>query len=60
MQRVSGVLWSGDARYLLSASDEMNIRIWRANASDKPGTVRIRSLSLSRSHRTSHQCLTLI
>lgn len=41
MQRVNCVLWSLDNRYLLSASDEMNVRVWKANASEKLGVVSI-------------------
>lgn len=39
MQHLTSVLWSLDNKYVLSASDEMNIRIWKANASEKLGTV---------------------
>lgn len=42
MQRLTSVLWSLDSKFVLSASDEMNIRIWKANASEKLGTVRQR------------------
>ena len=52
MQRVSGVLWSADARYVLSASDETNIRLWRAHAADKPGTVRSCTCTLHTRART--------
>jgi len=41
MQRVVCVKWSLDDRYILSGSDEMNIRLWKANASEKLGMVRI-------------------
>ncbi|KAK9505202.1 hypothetical protein O3M35_009305 [Rhynocoris fuscipes] len=37
MQRITNVLWSMDDKYVLSASDEMNIRIWKARASEKLG-----------------------
>ncbi|KAK2154115.1 hypothetical protein LSH36_276g03053 [Paralvinella palmiformis] len=37
MQRVVCVKWSLDDRYILSGSDEMNIRLWKANASEKLG-----------------------
>lgn len=40
MQNVLSVLWSADNKYLLSGSDEMNIRLWKANASEKLGPVR--------------------
>lgn len=39
MQHLTSVLWSLDNKFVLSASDEMNIRIWKANASEKLGTV---------------------
>jgi len=39
MQRLTTVLWSLDNKFILSASDEMNIRIWKANASEKLGAV---------------------
>ena len=42
MQRLTDVAWSLDARYILSSSDEMDIRIWKANASEKLGFVCIR------------------
>nr|CAG4642467.1 EOG090X04WU [Evadne anonyx] len=42
MQRLTSVLWSMDDRYIFSASDEMNIRIWKSRASDKLGVVKER------------------
>lgn len=42
MQRVHHVQWSLDNKYILSASDEMNIRVWKANASEKLGPLRPR------------------
>ncbi|VDP09087.1 unnamed protein product [Soboliphyme baturini] len=42
MQRVRCVLWSSDDRYILSGSDEMNIRLWKARASEKLGPLHIR------------------
>ncbi|XP_050531928.1 DDB1- and CUL4-associated factor 13 [Daktulosphaira vitifoliae] len=42
MQHLTSVAWSLDNKYVLSASDEMNIRIWKANASEKLGTLRPR------------------
>lgn len=39
MQHLTSVIWSLDNKYVLSASDEMNIRIWKANASEKLGMV---------------------
>lgn len=34
--------WSLDNKYIYSGSDEMNIRLWKANASEKLGTLRPR------------------
>lgn len=39
-QHVTAVGWSFDNKYIFSGSDEMNIRIWKANASEKLGPVR--------------------
>ncbi|KAG8570282.1 hypothetical protein GDO81_011191 [Engystomops pustulosus] len=39
MQHVTCVRWSSDNRYILSGSDEMNIRVWKANASEKLGLL---------------------
>lgn len=41
MQQVLSVLWSLDDKFVLSGSDEMNIRVWKANASEKLGPVRL-------------------
>ncbi|XP_060679329.1 DDB1- and CUL4-associated factor 13 isoform X2 [Hemiscyllium ocellatum] len=37
MQHVMCVKWSADNKYILCGSDEMNIRLWKANASEKLG-----------------------
>ena len=37
MQRVFCVKFSADSKFVLSGSDETNIRIWKANASEKLG-----------------------
>ena len=39
MHRVQTVQWSGDNKYILSGSDEMNLRLWKANAAEKLGIV---------------------
>ena len=44
MQRLTTVLWSSDNNYVLCGSDEMDIRIWKANASQKLGLVSFRDL----------------
>ncbi|KAI6228248.1 DDB1- and CUL4-associated factor 13 [Aphelenchoides besseyi] len=42
MQHVVSVAWSLDNKYVLSGSDEFNIRLWKANAAEKLGTLRPR------------------
>ena len=42
MQRIFCVCWSSDASYVLSGSDETNIRLWKAEASKKIGPLRSR------------------
>lgn len=37
MQRLTSVLWSADNKYILCGSDEMDIRIWKSNRSEKLG-----------------------
>ncbi|KAJ0065906.1 hypothetical protein NL108_000153, partial [Boleophthalmus pectinirostris] len=39
MQHVICIKWSADNKYILSGSDEMNIRLWKANASEKLGVL---------------------
>ena len=39
MQRLTSVLWSLDNKYILCGSDEMDVRIWKANRSEKLGIV---------------------
>lgn len=39
MQRVFAVRFSGDATYVYSGSDDMNVRVWKANASEQLGTL---------------------
>ena len=41
MQHVICVRWSADNKYILSGSDEMNIRLWKADASEKLGVVSV-------------------
>lgn len=45
MQQVLSVIYSSDSKYVMSGSDEMNIRLWKAHASEKLGPV-ILNLSL--------------
>lgn len=42
MQRVTSTVFSGDARFVLSGSDDGNVRIWKAKASDKLGIITAR------------------
>ncbi|KAK9882994.1 hypothetical protein WA026_001209 [Henosepilachna vigintioctopunctata] len=42
MQRLTCVQWTLDNKYILSGSDEMNIRIWKARASEKLGPLKPR------------------
>ncbi|KAK0415723.1 hypothetical protein QR680_012085 [Steinernema hermaphroditum] len=39
MQNVLSVKWSLDSKYVMCGSEEMNVRIWKANASEKLGTM---------------------
>ncbi|PPQ96444.1 hypothetical protein CVT26_005085 [Gymnopilus dilepis] len=42
MQRVTSSVFSADARFVISGSDDGNVRIWKAKASDKLGVVTAR------------------
>ena len=42
MQRLTCVSWSRDNRFILSGSDEMNVRLWKARASEKMGILKER------------------
>ncbi|KAL4585281.1 hypothetical protein LXL04_009897 [Taraxacum kok-saghyz] len=39
MQRVFCVKFSGDASYVISGSDDTNLRLWKANASEQLGVI---------------------
>lgn len=39
MQRVFCVRFSGDASYVYSGSDDMNVRVWKADASEQLGVT---------------------
>jgi len=39
MQRVVAVQYSMDSTYVLSGSDDMNVRVWKADAAEQLGTV---------------------
>jgi hypothetical protein len=45
MQRVLASAFTADARYVLSGSDDGNVRVWKANASEKLGIVTARERS---------------
>uniref|UniRef100_A0A182QXG9 Sof1-like protein domain-containing protein n=1 Tax=Anopheles farauti TaxID=69004 RepID=A0A182QXG9_9DIPT len=47
MQRVTCVNWSMDCKYIFSGSDEMNVRVWKANAAEKLGPLQMREKSAS-------------
>jgi WD repeat and SOF domain-containing protein 1 len=40
--RVTSTVFSGDARFVLSGSDDGNVRIWKARADEKLGVVTAR------------------
>ena len=42
MQRVFGVRYTWDAQYVLSASDDANVRVWKSHASAKLGVMGVR------------------
>uniref|UniRef100_A0A2K6PHV6 Sof1-like protein domain-containing protein n=1 Tax=Rhinopithecus roxellana TaxID=61622 RepID=A0A2K6PHV6_RHIRO len=39
MQRVICIKWTSDSKYIMCGSDEMNICLWKANASEKFGML---------------------
>jgi hypothetical protein len=45
MQRVLAAAFTADARFVLSGSDDGNVRVWKANASEKLGIVTARERS---------------
>lgn len=42
MQHVMTVKWTLDNKYLISGSDEMNLRLWKVQAAEKLGILRPR------------------
>jgi WD repeat and SOF domain-containing protein 1 len=42
MQRLTCVSYTRDNRYILSGSDEMNVRLWKARAAEKLGLLKER------------------
>ena len=56
MQRIFCVRWSSDNTYILSGSDETNIRMWKAEASKKLGQLRSREkVALNYASRLRHR-----
>ena len=45
MQKVFSVLWTTDNQYILSGSEDANVRLWKADASRKLGIVSEREKS---------------
>ncbi|KAG8216075.1 WD40 repeat-like protein [Butyriboletus roseoflavus] len=42
MQRVSSSIFSADARFVISGSDDGNVRVWKAKAADRLGIITAR------------------
>ena len=42
VRRVTSTIFSGDARFVMSGSDDGNVRIWKAKASEKLGVITAR------------------
>nr|XP_012222332.1 PREDICTED: DDB1- and CUL4-associated factor 13 [Linepithema humile] len=42
MHRLTCIGWSSDNKYVISGSDEMNLRLWKAKASEKLGILKAR------------------
>ncbi len=56
MQRIFCVQWSSDNTYVMSGSDETNIRLWKAEASMKIGKLRGREkVALNYAAKLRHQ-----
>jgi WD repeat and SOF domain-containing protein 1 len=55
MQKVFSVLWTTDNKYLLSGSEDANIRLWKANPSEKLGVVSEREKSKQEYRETLQQ-----
>ncbi|XP_059612757.1 DDB1- and CUL4-associated factor 13 [Phlebotomus argentipes] len=52
MQHITCIGWSLDSKYIFSGSDEMNIRLWKARASEKLGAMRPREKMAFRQNET--------
>lgn len=42
LRRVSSSIFSADARFVISGSDDGNVRVWKAQASEKLGIITAR------------------
>lgn len=42
LHRVSSSIFTADARFVISGSDDGNVRVWKAKASDKLGIITAR------------------
>lgn len=42
LRRVSSSIFSADARFVISGSDDGNVRVWKAKASEKLGIITAR------------------
>ncbi|KAE8751631.1 hypothetical protein FOCC_FOCC001479 [Frankliniella occidentalis] len=51
MQKLSVVSWSLDNKYIMSGSDEMNIRVWKARAAEKLGALKPREKAALNYHQ---------
>lgn len=47
MQRIFCVKWAMDSKFILSGSDDGNVRLWKANAAEKLGPVTILLLKIT-------------
>lgn len=55
MQKVFSVLWTTDNKYILSGSEDTNVRLWKANPSEKLGVVSEREKAKSEYRETLQQ-----
>ena len=55
MQKVFAVRYSMDSKFVLSGSDEGNIRLWKAQASDKLGTLSNREVASIQYSKAIHK-----
>lgn len=59
MQRTFCVKFSMDSNYVLSGSDDGNIRLWKAQASEKIGTVFLQLLTFISCHPASNLSISI-